>query len=160
MITAASYPGEIEPKRKPWRIESISCRLSDEYSDILEAEYLYDDRVSRRYHLDNHRDPYEVRRCYDESQALEVLSVEPGWMYGEKFYRPSPPGFDDEECYVQDFGFGPYKNVFTDHFSWRSIIEEPVEQSTNLSDLLSPEFFLPVHKKSLPRTEEINVQGT
>lgn len=107
---------------RPWRIESVSCRLSDDYSDILEAEYLHDDRISRRYHEDNGRDPNEIRHCYDESQAIEVLAVEPGWVHGERFYMVKSPGFDDEGCYVQDFGFGPYVKTAL-HVFWRSIKE-------------------------------------
>jgi hypothetical protein len=142
-----------EPRRKPWRIESVSRRMSDEYSDILEAEYLHDDRVAKRYHQDDCRDPNEIRHCYDESQAVEVLAVEPGWIHGEQFYMLKAPGFEDEECYVQDFGFGPYRKKFTDFLFWRSIVEHECERPKNLSDLLSPDFFLPGHKKPAKEVE-------
>lgn len=130
-----------EPRRKPWRIESINYRLSDEYSDILEAEYLHDDRVSKRFHEENHRDRSEVRHCYDESQSIEVLAVEPGWIHGERFYMVQAPGFEDDEIYVQDFGFGPYLREPEPLF-WMSIIEDQPEVPKERGDLLSPDFFL------------------
>lgn len=131
----------------PWRIGTVSSRRSDEQSDILEAEFLHDDRVSRRHGGVDMGDR-DIRHSYDESQALEVLSVEPGWMHGERFYQPQPPKFEDEECYIQDFGFGPYLKKVLDIF-WRSMTDDVPEIPKNLSDVLSPDFFLPGHKKSV-----------
>lgn len=133
---------------KPWRIYGVRDRLSDEYADILEAEFSKDYRDSARYCVERPQDRGEVRCCYDEAQALEVLSVEPGWIHGEKFYMLKCPPFEDEEegCYVQDFGFGPYIREPEPIF-WRSIIEDVPEIQKNLTDVFSPDFFLPGHKK-------------
>lgn len=128
-----------EPSRKPWRIEFINNRLSDDVVDILDAEYSHDDRQAVQEGRRDLIDKREFRHCYDESQALEVLAAEPGWLHGEKFYMPHAPGFEDEDCYVQDFGLrrpAAVQEVF-----WRSMVdEEPVSEPVT-GDLLAPGFF-------------------
>lgn len=66
--------------------EGASLRPSDELRDILEAEYGHDehDRVTHYIH-----DYATIRNGWDESQAIEIIAVEPGWLYGEKFYELS-----------------------------------------------------------------------
>jgi hypothetical protein len=129
--------------RKAWRVEYASSGLSSDYLDIVEAEFLFDDRKSTR--RGDRVSPHtldEIRTCYDESQALEVLSVEPGWLHGEKFYQPNAPKFEDEyeDCYVQDFGFGPYLKSPREEVAWRSIIEEDPPPELQRPKLLSEVF--------------------
>jgi len=121
----------------PWRIEYVSRRRSDDLLDLVDAEYFHDDVRSRKMGgLDS--GDRDMRRCYDESQALEVLAVDMGWVHGEKFCVTSPPKFYDKECYFQDFGFGPYLKRREPEI-WRSIVEDPVVQE-DMGDLLSPAF--------------------
>lgn len=108
----------------------------------MEAEFLHDDWVSRRHGVpvEGGRD---IRSSYDESQALEILSIEPGWIHGERFYDVGVPMFEgnDRHCYFQDFGFGPYQKLKAEVI-WFSIIEGEVETPKNTSDELALDFFV------------------
>lgn len=129
--------------KEPWRIESVSHRLADEYNDIFDAEYGCDYTTASRYGVEFPQERGELRYCFDEAQALEVLAMDPGWFYGEMFYMINSPGFEgeDEHCYVQDFGFGPYLREPEPLF-WMSIIEDQPDVPKERGDLLSPDFFL------------------
>jgi hypothetical protein len=131
---------------RPWRINTVSRRRSDDLVDLTDAEYFHDDVRSRKLGGLDAGDR-DMRRCYDESQAIEVLAVDLGWVHGEKFCVTSPPKFEDLECYVQDFGFGPYLKKVTEPVFWQSMTDDVPEITRNLSDILSPDFFLPGHKK-------------
>ena len=69
-------------------------RPRDELRDILEAEYGHDehDRVMHYIH-----DYATIRNGWDESQSIEIIAVEPGWLYGEKFYEINIPTKDKLE---------------------------------------------------------------
>ena len=110
---------------RPERYSSVSNRIADEYNDIIEAEFSSDFRAVLRCSGEEPPDVWmELRTCYDEAQALEILAAEPGWLHGERFYDPTVSiAFKGEEIFIQDFGFGPY--VRSREFQWRSI-EEPV----------------------------------
>ena len=119
----------------------MSRRRSDDLLDLVDAEYFHDDVRSRKMGgLDS--GDRDMRRCYDESQALEVLAVDMGWVHGEKFCVTSPPKFYDKECYFQDFGFGPYLKKVAEPVLWWSIIEDPPEAQKDTGDVLSPAFFV------------------
>lgn len=89
-----------------------NMRPSDERLDIFEAEYGWDQALS-------HGDQYEddiVRAGWDESQAIEILAIEPGWLFGEKFY-PSRLSADD------DFAIFQQSRPSSPAVDWRSIDE-------------------------------------
>jgi hypothetical protein len=100
--------------------EGANARPSDERLDMFEAEY-GDNGHDRWSHG---REPgYEfILDGWDESQALEILSVKPGWLFGERFYQP----FDtpDDDLDLEDFQyFRPKQSLVVD---WCSIDEGPV----------------------------------
>lgn len=127
--------------RRPWRINSIKYRRADDYSDMLEVEFRNDRDLSISDEDGERKIFNEPRHCYDESQSLEILAAGEGWLHGEKFYMNSAPKFEDLDCYIQDFGFGPYQDPAREVL-WRSIVEDLDFQPPKQDDQFPLGFFL------------------
>jgi len=141
---------------RPLRFSNPSCRYSDDYADIREIEYYCDQGVESEPDI---RDLLrEFSSSYDESQALEIVAADGGWIHGEKFYAELPPRFEDRDMFVQDFGFRPYQNLNKDVF-WRSMVEDEPEIKAAGGDLLSPDFFQQRQKPQKPENFNVIIAG-
>lgn len=68
----------------PLFFSGVNNRPVDENIDLLEAEDLYREWAWMGDWLNKW--DFECPECFDLDQAVEIIAVQPGWLYGEKFY--------------------------------------------------------------------------
>jgi hypothetical protein len=99
--------------------ENVNARPPDDRLDLFEAEY--GSLLGRALWYEREGGPgcEFVLDGWDENQALEIIAVASGWLYGERFYSPLISLGDDLD--LDDFQyFKPRPSLAVE---WRSIDE-------------------------------------
>jgi hypothetical protein len=78
-----------------------NARPCDDKSDLVDAEFGTSEHGDYKFVVNKTDNCPFYRGLYDETQAVEIIAVEPGWLCGEMFYDPREHNPEDD---WDDFG--------------------------------------------------------